>query len=60
MGFETLYAHLSKYKVKNGDIIKKGDIIGLSGNTGRSTGPHLHYETRFGGQSIAPIVNRSD
>ena len=55
-GFETIYAHLNKFKVKNGDIIKKGDVIALTGNTGRSTGPHLHYETRFGGQSIAPII----
>ena len=56
MGFETVYGHLSKIKVKNGDIINKGDVIALSGNTGRTTGPHLHYETRFGGQSFVPII----
>ena len=46
-GFETRYAHLSKMQVKAGDVVQKGDIIGLSGNTGRSDGPHLHYEIRF-------------
>lgn len=46
-GFETRYAHLSKMQVKAGDVVQKGDIIGLSGNTGRSDGPHLHYEVRF-------------
>jgi len=46
-GFETRYAHLSKLQVKAGDVVQKGDVIGLSGNTGRSDGPHLHYEVRY-------------
>lgn len=46
-GFETRYAHLSKMQVEAGDVVQKGDIIGLSGNTGRSDGPYLHYEIRF-------------
>lgn len=41
-GFKTGYAHLNKILVKKGDKIKQGDVIGLSGNTGKSTGPHLH------------------
>jgi murein DD-endopeptidase MepM/ murein hydrolase activator NlpD len=46
-GFETRFAHLSEMNVKPGDVVQKGDFIGLSGNTGRSNGPHLHYEIRY-------------
>jgi len=46
-GFKTYFAHLSKIKIKAGKFVKKGDLIGLSGNSGLSNGPHLHYEVRF-------------
>lgn len=46
-GFKTSYAHLADVWVKNGDFIRKGEIIGQSGNSGLSSGPHLHYEVRF-------------
>ncbi|MFL9845089.1 M23 family metallopeptidase [Flavobacterium rhizosphaerae] len=54
-GYETLYAHLSKYAVKPGQKVKRGDIIGYVGSTGRSEGPHLHYEVHKGGDVINPI-----
>lgn len=53
-GLETVYAHLSKIKVKPGDQIEAGDVLGLGGNTGRSTGSHLHFEVRFRGWSMNP------
>ena len=53
-GFETVYAHLRTIKVKRGDVIKKGELIGLSGNTGRSTGPHLHYEVKYTTKVLDP------
>ena len=53
-GKSTLYAHMSKLMVKVGDQVKKGDIIGLSGNTGFSTGPHLHFELRINGNHVDP------
>ncbi|QLF71423.1 M23 family metallopeptidase [Peteryoungia desertarenae] len=54
-GLVTRYGHLSKAKVKKGDAITTGDLIGLSGSTGRSTGPHLHYEVRRNGDAIDPL-----
>lgn len=53
-GLETLYGHLSKRLMEPGDIVKAGDVIGLGGSTGRSTGPHLHFEVRYQGNAIAP------
>lgn len=53
-GLETIYGHLSGYLVKENDVVKAGDPIGLGGNTGRSTGSHLHFETRFLGIAINP------
>ena len=53
-GLETYYGHLSKYIVKAGDIVKAGELIGYGGSTGRSTGPHLHFETRYMGQAFDP------
>lgn len=55
-GIETLYAHLQQRNVKVGDLINAGQLIGLGGNTGRSTGPHLHLETRFLGRPFNPEV----
>ncbi len=54
-GFMTVYGHLRKAVVKRGERVKKGDIIGYLGNTGRSTGPHLHYEIRRWGRSLNPL-----
>ncbi len=53
-GIETFYAHLSKRNVEVGDWVNAGDVIGLGGSTGRSTGPHLHYETRYNGFAFDP------
>ena len=53
-GLETFYGHLSKRNVESGDWVSAGDIIGLGGSTGRSTGPHLHFETRYKGAAFDP------
>ena len=54
-GYVSLYAHLSKYKVRRGQKVKRGDIIGYVGNSGRSVGPHLHYEILKDNKKINPL-----
>ena len=54
-GYVSLYAHLSKYKVRRGQKVKRGDIIGYVGNSGRSVGPHLHYEIFKDNKKINPL-----
>ena len=54
-GYMTLYAHLSKYKVRAGQKVKRGDIIGYVGSTGRSEAPHLHYEVHKNGEVVNPL-----
>ena len=53
-GYRTIYAHLSKVKVKRGTKLLRGDIVGLTGNSGLSTGPHLHYEVEHNGVKLNP------
>lgn len=53
-GLETVYGHLSKHVAEVGDEVKAGDLLGLGGTTGRSTGPHLHYELRYKGVPFDP------
>ncbi|HVJ65066.1 MAG TPA: M23 family metallopeptidase [Bdellovibrionota bacterium] len=54
--WSTLYAHLSAVLLKQGQIITKGQLIGKAGSTGRSTGPHLHFEVRYGADPVDPMV----
>jgi murein DD-endopeptidase MepM/ murein hydrolase activator NlpD len=54
-GYETVYGHMSKIVVKKGQKVNRGEILGFVGNTGTSTGPHLHYEVVKNGKRINPI-----
>jgi murein DD-endopeptidase MepM/ murein hydrolase activator NlpD len=54
-GYETLYGHLSKYNCRAGQRVKRGDVIGFVGSTGRSEAPHLHYEVHKGGEVVNPL-----
>lgn len=54
MGFQTYYGHLDSFEVKRGQVVSKGELIAYSGNSGMSTGPHLHYEVRYGEKPLDP------
>lgn len=54
-GFQTLYAHLSSFRVEQGQNVAKGSVIGIMGSTGRSTGTHLHFEIRLNGLALTPL-----
>ncbi|MBO9598212.1 MAG: M23 family metallopeptidase, partial [Cohnella sp.] len=54
-GFETVYGHMKKLKVKKGQVVEKGDSIGVMGSTGRSTGTHLHFEVHLNDKLKNPL-----
>jgi murein DD-endopeptidase MepM/ murein hydrolase activator NlpD len=53
-GYQTVYAHLSQWNVTCGESVFQGNVIGLSGSTGNSSGPHLHFEVRYNGSYVNP------
>jgi murein DD-endopeptidase MepM/ murein hydrolase activator NlpD len=55
LGFSSRYAHLSQVMIKSGEHVAKGELLGLTGNSGRSTGPHLHYEVLYWGKALDPL-----
>jgi murein DD-endopeptidase MepM/ murein hydrolase activator NlpD len=59
-GYSTRYAHLEKFFVSEGESVKRGQLIGAVGNSGRSTGPHLHYEVLYEGKPVNPVFYYSD
>jgi murein DD-endopeptidase MepM/ murein hydrolase activator NlpD len=54
-GYETLYGHMYRVKARSGQRVKRGDLIGYVGSTGKSTGPHCHYEVHKNGQKLDPV-----
>ena len=54
-GYQTLFGHMSKIKVKTGQVVKRGEVIGWVGSTGKSTGPHCHYEVHINGREVNPV-----
>lgn len=54
-GYETLFGHMSRVKVRAGEVIKRGEVIGWVGSTGKSTGPHCHYEVHINGREVDPV-----
>lgn len=54
-GYETLYGHMVRIKVRNGEMVKRGSVIGYVGSTGKSTGPHCHYEVHINGVAVDPV-----
>ena len=54
-GYSSLYAHMTRSVVDKGDTVKKGQLIGYMGSTGRSTGPHLHFSIFYNGSSVNPM-----
>jgi murein DD-endopeptidase MepM/ murein hydrolase activator NlpD len=56
-GYETYYGHLSGINVFPGQVVTQGSVIGATGNTGRSSGPHLHFEIRYFNSMLEPISN---
>ena len=54
-GYTTVYAHLNEYNVRKGQKVKRGEVIGFVGNTGRSRGPHLHYEVWLNKRKLNPV-----
>lgn len=59
-GYISVYHHLNRIDVKEGSIVKKGDMLGLTGNTGKSTGPHLHLEIHYNGEPVNPRILLGD
>jgi murein DD-endopeptidase MepM/ murein hydrolase activator NlpD len=54
-GYQTLYGHMYRIKARVGDEVKRGEVIGYVGSTGKSTGPHVHYEVQHNGVEVDPI-----